>query len=788
VTQEPGAATSVRWPYFWVAVMAAAFFAVALAATWVTYLDFHLNNIGYYDLSINQQALSSTIHSNRPFPFYESTDCGRTARCSFLLVHPALVAYGLVVPYAVWPSPVTLFAVQDLGLALAAVPLFALSREVTQSDRLSLGIVAAYLVWFPAFSGIFSFHWEAFIPLEFFLIFWLWLTHRYLLALPVVLVSCVTLEIVPVLLFFMAIFFLLPWVSPFWRTLRKEFQALRRLKSGRLAELRSFLNRGYSTVFEQPRVVASLYLLFGSVAVYVLLHTFVTTGGPLLGLPTLPAKYNIPLARPVYAANFTWANFSTAIPAKLTYWLVIYATLALVPLFAPRTLILAAPWIAFSFFATAGYYRFGDQYAFVAAALLFVGFAYGVARLKKWFEASPRRAPAGESPPGSPSERMRLRAQQLLAEIRQLQEGGVEPAPRPTATTAGSAVSVSPQALSAEQPSTATAGSVDRALSAVRRRRKAAAVLSTILVVVIAFNLFLSPLNPVAASLKNERPFVPQSGVGFWGGLSTTDYNHMEEVVSMVGPHTIVAVSPMLFTFFANDPYAYPMLASLNTNYLPFAADTSTQDVVFLDHGGTSMPSFLRNNITNPLLYGVRAWIPTTYLGAVLLFEKGYTGPCEVLGVVPTFEGGTYTAGFGLSPGAAGVLSANNSSQSGTVIETAPKSGAPGFQETGQVFTGLGVTLPPGVYNVTMAINGSITATPTGLKANTTLVTLLLSGFQVVLNRTLLDLSDLSGSGWTTLSFTLTLPYPVLDFTIAGFNHHDYYRFSVDYVAISASS
>ena len=200
--------------YRWVCLMLAGYFVAALAGTWINFLDFHLNGIGYYDLSINQQALSSTIHSNQPYPFYEATNCGRDGRCSFLLVHPVFLAYAMTGPYALWPSPFTLFAIQDLALALAALPLFAIARIVTQSNRLSVAIAGVYLVWLPAFTGIFSFHWEAFIPLEFFLIFWLWLTHRYRWAIPVVLVACVTLEVMPVLLFFLAVYFLLPWFRP----------------------------------------------------------------------------------------------------------------------------------------------------------------------------------------------------------------------------------------------------------------------------------------------------------------------------------------------------------------------------------------------------------------------------------------------------------------------------------------------------------------------------------------------------------------------------------------------
>lgn len=775
------------WPaYGCVCLMLSVFFVVALASTWTTFLNFHLDGIGYYDLSVNQQALSSTIHSNQPFPFYEATNCGKDGRCSFLLVHPVFLAYLVAGPYAAWPSPFTLFAIQDLMLALAALPLFAIARRVTGSNRLSIATVGIYLVWLPSFSGIFSFHWEAFIPVEFFLIFWLWLTDRYLLAFPVILVSVITLEIVPILLFFMAVYFLIPWLRPSLKLLRAELRLLRRRKDSRFAQLRTSVTRIRKAVFGQRRVWASLYLLVGCAAAYVLLHEFVTTGGFLLGLPPLPSKYNIALSRPVYVATFTLPSLRTAWESKLVFWLVIYATLAMVPLLAPRTFILAAPWIVFSLFASSGYYRMGDQYAFVSSALLLIGFVYGVARLKQWSETGSRQGAKGE-PPGSVTEQSGERPQVVPKEP-------VGPETPPVARTETSAEVAAKPSTTADAPST-TEGSLsapspsNSSLRRVRRRRAARASLTVVLIGVIALNLFLSPLNPLAATLKVDRPFVPQGSVDIFGGFNPTDYNHMEELVSMIGSRSIVAVSPMLFPFVANDPYAYPLLSGMDDSNLPFNTSAGTQYVILLSHGNT-IPALLQPELYNASEFGVRAWIPATYLGPILLFQRSYNGPTEALGAAPVFDGGIYTAGSGLEPGHAGIIAVDSSSQSGTVIEPAVSPGGNAHQnlrETGPIFLGPGVTLPGGSYQVTVVLK-SPTPIPLGWNESTPVVTIFLSGYQVALSSTILNFSALSCDCWTHVTVNVTIPYPVLDFTVTGSNHRNLYQYEVDYVSIQPSS
>jgi uncharacterized membrane protein len=733
--------------------MLAGYFVAALAGTWINFLDFHLNGIGYYDLSINQQALSSTIHSNQPYPFYEATNCGRNGRCSFLLVHPVFLAYLVAVPYALWPSAFTLFAIQDLALALAALPLFAIARLVTQSNRLSIVIAGIYLVWLPAFSGIFSFHWEAFIPLEFFLVFWLWLTHRYRWAIPVVFVAFITLEIAPVLIFLLGAYFLLDWFPSAARYLWTALQRLATRVRGDTSRKTSAASSspGWKELLRPPVVRASLALMLVSVAAYVVLHEFATTGGPLLGLPALPPRYAVPLAQPDYATSVTFGDFNSAWQAKLLFWLVIYATLAMVPLLAPRTLVLSVPWIFFSLIATPGYYRMGDQYAFVTAAVVFIGFVYGIARIKRWASAVAQPTSA---------------------------------ASRDTTTHSRTVNTVATPSIRIDAPKALTPD-VRRSL----RRRVSHVSLTILLVGVLAFNLFMNPLNPLAAPLKVDAPFEQQSALGLSGGLKTTDYDRVLNVVSMIPDRAIVAVSPILFTFVANDPYAYPLETGMNLSLLPFNTTDGTQYVLYSSHGGT-VPSALAVEIYNISIFGVRAWVPTTAIGDVWLIQRGYTGPTQIFGTVALGTGGNYTANNGLLPGAAGIVGASSTSPSGTVIKGATNPTNASRRVLGRVFSGPGVSLTAGAYEVTVNLSGTQVDPPEDLAGNTTVATLQLTGewaglHTETVNVTVLSLSQFGSDSWTSVEFNLELACPLLSLDVIGTNHAYWFELEVSYVLIT---
>ncbi len=722
------------WPaQRWLFLLVGAYFVVALGGTWINFVDLHLANLGIYDLSISQQALASTAHGGIPFPFYEATNCGRNARCSFLLVHPALAAYLVAVPYGLFASPYTLFALQDLALGLAALPLFALARKATASGGLALLTAGAYLIWVPAFSGVFSFHWESFVPLELFLTFWLWTNQRYWTALPLILISFVTIEVVPVLLFFLALYFLSPWLRPGLRLLSLSFRSWLREDRGRQfrRELRALAWR----VLRSRAVLASLALLVGSAAAYVLLHEFVTRGGWVLGLPPLPAEFAIPLTQPVHAASFTAANLLTAWPSKLLFWLTMLLTLGLIPLLAPRTWILSAPWVLFSLFATGGYYVIGNQYGFISAAVLFIGFAYGLGRLARWAgDPSVRRQPD----PGEP-------------------EGGRSHLPH------------------RHRPPRAGPRPVGWALLA--------ALLTGVLVV----NLLLNPLNPLAQGLKTSPPFLPKGSLALDSGYHPGGYQDLERLVALMGPNAVVASSLDLFTFVANDPYAYPLVAGMNFSNLPFDTPVDTQYVLLTPEGPTVLPSFLTKALYDPASFGVRAWVPGTSLGGILLFERGYPGPVETIGTAPLYSGGAYAAGSGVEPGSAGTVAQNRSSPTGEVIRSRPLPSDPALSTTGRVWVGPATMLTAGAYQVQVALEGSLSSSAVPEPARTHVAVLRLHGFEDLILQAPVELGAFSSGPLTLLTFDMVLPFPVLQFEVIGTLSVPWLSLQLDYLTITPS-
>lgn len=587
----------------------------------------------------------------------------------------------------------------------------------------------------PAFSGIFSFHWESFVPLELFLLFWLWTNQRYWAALPLVLVSCVTIEVVPVLLFFLALYFLSPWVRPGLRFIALSLRGWWVLRGDPRRHFRREMRSLAGRVLRSRPVLASLALLGGSALAYVLLHEFVTRGGWILGLPPLPPQFALPLTQPVHAASFTLANLLTNWSSKLVYWLTILLTLGLIPLFAPRTWILAAPWVAFSLFATGGYYVIGTQYAFISAAVLFIGVAFGLARLRRWADQGVRRP-------------------------------GPERAPRPHERQGR------------------------RIVSWTRKTRPHAlgwTLLGTLLTAVLLVNLLLNPLNPVAQGLKPTPPFLSKASLALDSGYHPGGYQDLERLVSLMGPTAVVASSLNLFPFVANDPYAYPLVNGMNYSNLPFNVPADTQYALLTPQGPTVLPSFLASTLYDPAGFGVRAWVPGTPLGGVLLFQRGYQGPAATFGTPPVISGAVYAAGSGVGPGNAGEVIFNGSSPTGKVIESRPLPSDPALSQIGRVWAGPAVTLPAGSYHVQLSVQGRIAPSAPSEPPRTHVAVLRIHGFEDLILQYPLELETFSASPLALLTFDVVLPYPVLDFQVIGTLSVPWLSLQFNYLTITPS-
>lgn len=659
------------WPTFnWVCLFAALFFAATFfAASW-QYL--HLAVVNYlYDLVINQQALSSTALGSKPYVFYEAINCGRHGQCSFLLVHQAFVAYPATFLYEVAPTPFTLFALQSLALCLAALPLYLLAIDVLHSRRWSLVVAGTYLVWMPLFMMAThdSFHWEAFLPLEMITIFWLWNRQRYLAALPVVLLAFVTEEVTPVLSFFVGLYFACPWLVKGIRTFWNAITVPSAGTPGTPSRIRLWF-RSIRTALHVPEVNASLMLMAGSIAAYVLLRLFEQYGGSFLGVPQALPGYVLGVGSPNRSFVLTLAALSFQWTAKVWYWIVVLLTLGFVPIFAPRSLILVLPWVLLtSFNVTPGFWNFGNQYPTIPAAALLIGFTMGLGQLLEWASARAARRSSASSSPNNP-------------------RGGVSRDARVSAAPTRRRWTLSSRL--AHRPPTAVLA------------------LSIATGAVIGGNLVLNPLSPVGSSIVPTfgPPFPPIYGLE---SKSSQNDQALLQLVSLVPKNAVVAAPLPVYTLVADDPYAYPLThwsnPPMNLSLLPDNESARVQFVVLpYDTPNDEIYPALWNTLYDRSDFGVRGCISDSVVGGVELFERNYTGQPEVFGPAGPLCPNYFAGGTGLTPGPNSTLQVNASSPTGVDIRSEPCVNNSTVVNT-VVFSGPALTLPAGKYEFTVVLN-----------------------------------------------------------------------------------
>ncbi len=388
-------------PAAWLALAVAVYFAVSFALSWLRAVELQTTT---WDLGIFQQALWSTAHGR---PFYEAADLETGGFHSLLEVHTVGLLYLIVPLYALLPTEATLFAVQSAVVALAAVPLYLLARDVTRSSWLALAAAVVFLAWAPTLSSnLYDFHAEAFLPVEIFTVVLLWQRARYAAGFTVVAVACATFELAPVLLFFVGAFFLIPSATT-WRRWRGMLSGPTAVAAV-VADLRRAL--------ALPRVRASVALLVACTVVYLLL-VYLRTDVLLAVLgrsPLAVAPTGYVIGATPSSLGLAVANLGVGFFAKVEYWILVVALLGFVPFLAPRALVLSLPWFVFTMLsADLNYVTLGFQYGFVAAVSLLPAFAYGLGTLERrgFFGrtvAGPSAPGAGSAgPPGRPGRSVR---------------------------------------------------------------------------------------------------------------------------------------------------------------------------------------------------------------------------------------------------------------------------------------------------------------------------------------------------------------------------------------------
>lgn len=559
-------------PRQWLVVLVGVYFGVSLAFSVLRLVELRSSN---WDLGIWMQSLWSTSHGH---VLYEAGDYETYGTTTFLQVHPALLLFLFVPLYAALPNALPLFVVQSAVVALAAVPLYGIARQIGATQRRALLTAAIFLLWAPLLSAnLYDVHLEAFLPLELFATFYLWSEGRYVLGSLVVFLSFVTIEAAPVLQFALGLFFLLPplratWAraTSLWSTTSPEVR-LRTLLQASWAGLR----RGLRT----PRVRASLGLVLSCVVAYYALR-YIQFHAPSIfqniSSPSVATDVGLTPA----SLGLSLSNITGATVSKVVYWTVLFATVGFLPFRALRTLILAAPWMIFTVFATPlnTYVVLGQQYSFVAAAPLFIGVAYGLRDL-------------------------RLARLSEMVEVRDRGERSEAVLPPNTAHASADAP-WSPRSRPS-RPSAITP------------------VLATsVLLGVVALNALLSPTDP----LVQQNPDLGQ-------GYQVTyhlvpGFSRVQQLCALLPPGATVVATDDLFPFVADDVNAYSFLwyPATPPNF-PFTASHLPAFALVSQDREQNVPGWLFTTLHDATDFGVLGAVGTTPQGTVTLYELNYTGP-----------------------------------------------------------------------------------------------------------------------------------------------------------------
>jgi uncharacterized membrane protein len=573
-----------------------------------------------WDLGVYQQALWTGSHGGS---FYEAGDFESFGVPSLLLVHPSFLLLAIAPAYATFPSPATLFALQSGAIAATALPLFLLARRVLGRPWFALAPVAVYLVYAPLLAGnLYDFHVEAFLPLEIVALFYLWHSRRFAAGFAVAAVAFVTIEIAPLLVLFLGLAFLVPSAAGVARIRER----LRGLRSVRL-RIAAVVNAVGDAFRRRPVVRASVALVGASILAYGLLRYLEWTVLParLGGTPVAPADgvwgYLVPTCG--YACGLGAGQPATAASPRASVlaerwrdWFLLYALVAFVPLFAPRTQILQVPWFVFTLLESRlTFTQIGYQYDLIAAAPIAIGFVFGLAF---WLNPRPLRR-------SHPSRRIRP------------SDGGAE--------WAGSR----------------------------RRRLASGAVVAAVVglvVIVAAANLAVGPVGPDSAALGQVGP--GESVV--WP--APPGYGDLERLVELIPSGGTVAATNDLFDLVANDRNAYAFLPTGHPqDALPDFSATHRPSFVLMSTE-REFPPWLLSCLSDPEDYvpwGV-AW--TTPHGPVFLFGPPASAPPPLdLGVGFSWPLGFNATRLGVGP--SGERVADPAAPGDAVIRSTP--GVAGF-------------------------------------------------------------------------------------------------------------
>lgn len=533
-----------------------------------------------WDLGINMQALWTSTHG---FLMFESADYQTSGVRSFLEVNTAYIGIPISYIYRLFPGALTLLFIQAFVISFSSIPLYYYSRKRINGWKIPLLIAIVYLTNFAVLSGVFyDFHWEAFLPVEFFSFIYLFSEKRYALSAIPMILGALTLEVFP----FIAGSYLL-------------FALLFPLKIG----TNENINEKEAKII---RVASFVLLLLSGVVYYVLAYV----GGAVL--PSLLGTSYSSTGSAVHAVSYLF-NFgvkSSTIFNSLVYWLLLFVSIGFAPFLKWKNLTIIVPWFYWSVIAHPVYTaQFGVQYGIIAMLLLMVPFIEGIKEILKRSN--------GEDTTGLKALFIGPMALIILA-------FGFE-----TTSVFINHVHVTFftflfVALGIMTALIYRSGLLDKKLLLGFTPKSTKRLLSYFIIVIIAVSLLIGPLNPVNKSPPLTGGYAINYGV-------SPSFQYMNEISGLVGHNSTALSTDNLFPFIANNPHAYSFFwfrTNYSSNqYFPYNQSNLPQFLLVDSSEMFTVPALFQQLAFNSTVYGEKIEIMNSnYPGNIYLFQLGYHG------------------------------------------------------------------------------------------------------------------------------------------------------------------
>lgn len=342
--------------------------------SFVTVTRFYSLRTYAYDLGNYNQALYTTLRGYGLL--YYTADLPVTGPSGSMMgVHFCPILLIILPVYALYPAAPNLLVLKSFVLALGALPLYKLAKDLFKTRFWGMLFSAIYLLN-PLLQGInwFDFHPEAFFPTFCLFSLYYGLKGGWLKYLFFSILTLTTTEYSAILVFVTSVFFL--WIHK------------KRINDS----LRSWRGLGLRNIdghLKYPLITMILSIVWFLVALQV--TSIFSPGNPMVkggapqwsilgadGTLSIPLKLVTSPQRAVAALIYDW-------PLKLTYLLILFGSAAFLSFLSPKSLILVLPWLMAALLSNySPFYYIGDQYPAFLVPFVMVGSILGAKRLLEY--------------------------------------------------------------------------------------------------------------------------------------------------------------------------------------------------------------------------------------------------------------------------------------------------------------------------------------------------------------------------------------------------------------------